>query len=296
MHIQKTDNFTMKKKLILAIIVSLNSLYGMSQINWQANPIGSVFAREGGESPEGTYHAITGGYEVYTIVASDKSFQPASLYYGVNDVDKEKIDAMSPDGKVPTSMNCFLVRIPGGYIMFDTGLPASKGGKTLERLASLGVDPSDVKMIYLTHGHFDHIGGLLNEDGSDVFSKATIYISAPEYNFVKSSMKDSWGQIENAYGERLVIFEFGEVLTNEVLPISAKGHTPGHTAYRLGNLLFIGDIMHGPALQLLDPEICASYDADKSLSIETRKKILSYAVSNSLTVLGAHIPLNGILF
>ena len=59
---------------------------------------------------------------------------------------------------------------------------------------------------------------------------------------------------------------------------------------------FAGDIMHGAALQLIDPTICARYDSDPGQSIKTRNTILDYAVANSLTVLGAHIPANGVLF
>lgn len=284
------------KKLFAFAVFAINSLFCMAQINWQSNPIGAVFAREGGETPEGTFRLTSGGFEVFTIVSSDKVYQPASLYYGVNDDDKERVDKLAPDGKVPTSMNCFVVKTPDGYVMFDTGLPASKGGKTMQRLASLNISPSEIKDIYLTHGHFDHIGGLLDDSGKAVFDKAVIYVPAAELDFIKNTMGETATQIENAYKGRLVVFEPGDILNVNIMSVSAKGHTPGHTAYRLGNLLFIGDLMHGPSLQLLDPDICANYDADRVLAIESRKKILSYAIANSLTVIGAHIPLNGVVF
>lgn len=268
----------------------------MSQINWPTNPVGEVFARQGGSSPEGTFRLMSGGYEVYTIVCSDKSFQPASLYYGENNADKEKVDAMVPDGKVPTSMNCFVVNTPGGYVMFDTGLPESRGGKTLERLASLNIAPEDIKAIYLTHGHFDHIGGLIDDAGRAVYPVATVYVPAGELVFMKKTMADASQLIETAYSGRMVAFEPGDILPGNILPISAKGHTPGHTSYRLGNLIFVGDIMHGQAIQVPDPAICANYDADRTEAIATRIRILDYAVANSLTVLGAHIPCNGVIF
>ena len=84
-------------------------------------------------------------------------------------------------------------------------------------------------------------------------------------------------------------------LARNVLPISAKGHTPGHTAYQLGNLLFVGDLMHGISLQLPDPTICARYDANRPQSIATRTLILRYATAHSLIVLGAHVPGNGVV-
>lgn len=284
------------KKIMVAMAITVSSFYGMAQVNPSANPVGAVFAREGGEMPDGVFRLTCGGYEVFTLASSDKAFQPASLYYGKNGEDKERVDALAPDGKVPTAMNCFLVKTPAGYIMFDTGLPESKGGKTLERLAAISVGSDEVKAVYLTHGHFDHIGGLIDEEGKAVFSEAKVYVPADELSFMRETMEEVTAQIEKAYDGRIVGFEAGEILADNVLPIRATGHTPGHTAYRLGNLLFVGDIMHGAALQMIDPTICASYDADRQQAIDTRDRVLSYAIANSLTVLGAHISLNGVIF
>ena len=284
------------KKIVIVAAMALNSVISMAQVDRAANPIGAVFARQSGETPEGTFRFASDGYEVFTIASSDKAYQPASLYYGENNVDKAKVDALAPDAKVPTAMNCFVVRTTEGYIMFDTGLPESRDGKTVARLASLNIAPAEINAIYVTHSHFDHIGGLLDDDGRAVYSKATLYIPAEELTFMRETMKEACQKIENAYRGRIVTFQWGEILPNNVLPIAAKGHTPGHTAYQLGSLLFVGDLMHGPSIQLIDPTINASYDANSPQSVATRTTILSYAAARSLTLLGAHIPLNGLLF
>ncbi|MDE5878110.1 MAG: MBL fold metallo-hydrolase [Muribaculaceae bacterium] len=183
-------------KVLLAIFtITLNSVFCMAQLNWQNNPVGAVFARQGGETPEGTFRFTNDGYEVYTLVCSDKSFQPASLFYGENNVDKQKVDALAPEGKIPTSMNCFVVRTLNGYIMFDTGLPASKGGKTLERLTSLKISPADITSIYITHGHFDHIGGLLDDAGKAVYPNAKLYIPKAELSFISETMKEAYNEV-----------------------------------------------------------------------------------------------------
>ena len=284
------------KKIIIAALVALNTITCMAQTDWTTNPVGAIFVREGGETPEGTFRMTNGGYEVITVSSSDKGFQPASLYYGPNDTDKAKVDRMAPDGKVPTAMNCFVVKTPEGYIMFDTGLPTARGGKTQQRLKELNIQADDIKAIYLTHGHFDQIGGLVDEAGRAEFRNASVYVATAELAYIRESMGDGGRQIENAYADRIVTFEPGEILPGNVLPIAAKGHTPGHTAYQLGTLLFAGDLMHGIALQLIDPTICANFDADRAGAIASRRRILQYAATRSLTVLGAHVPLNGVIF
>lgn len=267
-------------------------------VNWQNNPVGAVFAREGGTSPEGTFRLTSDGIEVYTLISSPQTefYQPASLFYGDNNADKERVDALAPSGKVASSMNCFFVRANGHNILIDTGLPESRSGMTVKRLASLGVNPESISRIYITHSHFDHIGGLLDETGNAIYPAAEVYISSREMAFMEGSMAEFTSQLKQAYGDRLIVFEPGELLPDGFLAIDAPGHTPGHVVYRIGNLLFAGDILHGMALQLVDPEICANFDADKALAIRSRRNILEYAAANSLTVLAAHVPNNGVIF
>lgn len=283
------------KNLLAMTAIAFGSLVCMAQTDWNTNSVGAAFARQGGETPAGTYRFTCGGYEVFTINTSDKDWQPASIYYGKDDADKEFVDNMAPDGKVPTAMNCFVVNTPQGYLMFDTGIPESKGGRTVERLAALQIKTEDIKAIFLTHGHFDHIGGLIDDTGNAVYSSATLYFPVAELDFIRSTSAEAAGQIERAYADRLVTFTDG-ILPYNVLPLPAPGHTPGHTAYQVGKLLFIGDLMHGISIQLINPSICAFFDADKSKAISSRNVILDYAIQNSLTVLCAHAPLNGVVF
>lgn len=266
--------------------------------NPQRNPVGATFMQKKYEMPRGTYLMSCNGYEIYTIAVSDKvNFsQPASLFYGENDSDRLKVDTVAPSGEIPSSMNCFLVKADGDYILFDAGLSPSKGGMTIQRLTALNLSPTEIKAVFLTHSHSDHIGGLFDESGKAAFPEAIIYISKDEFDYMKGFKAEEIRKIEEAYPDRVKVFGFGEILSHNILPISAKGHTPGHTAFRLGNILFAGDIMHGASIQLLYPEINANYDADRHKAAETRARLLDYAVSNSLTVFGAHIPLNGVLF
>ena len=60
--------------------------------------------------------------------------------------------------RVPArAANTYLVEADNGLVLVDTGMPGSEK-LILKAVASLGRKPSDVKLILLTHRHWDHIG------------------------------------------------------------------------------------------------------------------------------------------
>ena len=93
----------------------------------------------------------------------------------------------------------------------------------------------------------------------------------------------------------LSVTAFGDTLSHGVLAMDAIGHTPGHTAFQLANLLVVGDLMHGYALQKDHPEINSNYDMDKPKSAESRKRIMQYARDNKLLMAGMHLPPPGFM-
>lgn len=202
------------------------------------------------------------------------------------------IDSLGLQGGIPASVSTFLVETGGVRILFDTGngLPDSR---LLSGLSALGVAPADIDYLYLTHFHGDHIGGMMKGD-SVVFPKAEVYAARAEYEAWVNGMPAGKNALQvktmDAYKDRLHLFEFGDVLPGGVAAMSGVGHTPGHTVFQAGRLLVIGDLIHGAALQLEHPEICATYDMDKESAVASRKHFLRYAKDNGLTMAGMHLP------
>ena len=55
--------------------------------------------------------------------------------------------------------NCFLIRGGDDYILVDAGPPQSIK-IFIQKLKQLLIDPAKIKLIFITHGHLDHIGSL----------------------------------------------------------------------------------------------------------------------------------------
>ena len=196
---------------------------------------------------------------------------------------------------IPASVSTFLVQIDGKYILFDAGLGAW-GGQLLNRLIALGVNPDSIGLVYLTHFHADHIAGLVKPGDAGktekVFKNAAVYAGKVEYDAWMNDIpkNDLQKDVMALYKDSLHLFAFGDTLPHGVLAMDAVGHTPGHTAFQLANLLVMGDLMHGYALQKDHPEINSNYDMDKAKSAESRKRLMQYARDNKLLMAGMHLP------
>lgn len=190
---------------------------------------------------------------------------------------------------IPASVCAFLVKTDGKEILFDAanGAPDSQLPSVLE---SLGISHADIDCIFITHMHGDHVGGLMS-NGTAAFPAADLYINKVEYDAWMSmeGQSETLKKIAQAYGERLKTFQSDDVLPYGIQAVEAYGHTPGHTAFRMGDVIIAGDVMHGTALQAKYPEFCAGFDMDKDMSVKTRREILKMA-EEGITVYGMHFP------
>ncbi|MFO7935529.1 MAG: MBL fold metallo-hydrolase [Bacteroidales bacterium] len=64
--------------------------------------------------------------------------------------------AFRPELKADWGFAAF-IESDGHHILFDTG---TDGSILLDNMRKLDIDPSDVEEVFISHNHFDHVGGL----------------------------------------------------------------------------------------------------------------------------------------
>ena len=144
-------------------------------------------------------------------------------------------------------VNFWLYKTDDGYLAVDSGYidypdPAQK-------MKDLGIDPDDVKWVFLTHADCDHAGGIA-EGGPGLFKNAVIYlldkeepmILGKEIRFRKGPFKIK-NPLKRTTGYQLLknhdVINAGNV---EVEILHVPGHTKGHSVYLIdGRILFSGD-------------------------------------------------------
>lgn len=246
-------------------------------------------------APEGVTTRKIDTLTLITLKDNDgEKRMPNKLFYGK--ADSAKVEKLSPEGSVASSISCFVVETQGKRILFDAGNGAAHGGKMLERLRAAGIAPEQIDYIFVTHFHGDHIGGLA-EDGKPLFANAQLYVPDAEYA-AWAAMGNDGGkeavETVDTYGDRLHRFAYTDTLPLGVKAMAAPGHTPGHTVYQTGRLFIAGDLLHGFDLQMQDLDICPAYDMDSAKATESRKHFIDYIRQNKLITAGMHFPDNGV--
>ena len=237
-----------------------------------------------------TQVAFASSIEVISLLDTQGEGNPDLL---IGATDEQKAQYL-PDGKLPSQILAYYVKVSGQGILFDAGLC---DGHIVNELAKNGIEASDVDTILITHLHPDHFGGLLTPEGERAFPNAKVYVGRVERDYWVNTLKNE--NVINALKLYDVQeFEFDDELFGSVKAIEATGHTPGHTVFEVKaddeKLLIVGDIVHFIQIQFPLPEISVKYDTDPDKARESRKKILDYAAENNIPIAGMHITPPGI--
>ncbi|MEI6123785.1 MAG: MBL fold metallo-hydrolase [Bacteroidota bacterium] len=158
-------------------------------------------------------------------------------------------------------VNMFLIKDSNQYVAVDAGNNAEAIGSALK---ALGIDPTLVEAVLLTHTDRDHVAAL------PLFTNAKIYISRPEELMI-TGKKKKFLWFGNSLGNaKYTLLDDGQTLQIGKLTIKGiltAGHTSGSMCYQVNKkYLFTGDI-----LTLKDGHIQSSiklFDMDHEAAIK----------------------------
>jgi glyoxylase-like metal-dependent hydrolase (beta-lactamase superfamily II) len=194
----------------------------------------------------------------------------------------------------------FLVRVGDHLVLLDAGVgdvhnDMFDGGRMLDSLYALGVAPSDIDTIVVSHLHSDHMGWLATMDGS-TFPNATIHVGAADWeHFVEHGQggERRVNLLRKVEAQMALIDTDGVTVVPGVTTRQTPGHTPGHTSTVLSSgedrLIVLGDALHCPA-QLTEPEWHFVFDVDADLAARTRAALVQEAEAPGTTLLPCHFP------
>ena len=218
--------------------------------------------------------------------------------------------AGQPTDKIHLDLDPLLVKSTDRVMLFDTGAGSNFGptaGQLPQSLQEAGVDAQAVTDIFISHVHGDHIGGLLNADGALMFPNAKIHISKPEWKFfsgLKAEQASGMGvqnfdALVKAMKSKVEAFTPGaELVAGVVKAVEIKGHTPGHSGYRItsgsDSLLYIGDAMHSSIISVQKSDWPMSFDSDQKTGAASRASLLAELAGSGQRVYAVHFPFPGL--
>lgn len=229
------------------------------------------------------------------------------------DVESELRARQLPTDHVLSPYTCLLVRSAAECVLVDTGAGglAPGTGQLPQKLQELGVSPQQVTTVVLTHGHPDHIGGVLDVAGKPAFPNARYVMSCVEHEFwaqgpsldrlalepfIKDLMLSSAQRNLPPLEKQLELLAGEAEIAPGIRLLAAPGHTPGHMAVLISSgkeqMLHISDAVLHP-VHLAHPDWRAVFDLDPEAAGNTRQKLLDWAAADRIPVLAYHFPYPG---
>jgi len=245
-------------------------------------------------------HAAENSVErMYVLECGDSRTNDVSMWSPGVDIGKSR----------DFSDNCYLIRHGKDLMLWDTGMSdsiadkpegvkAANGLLTLwvrrtlaSQLGELGVAPTDITHIAISHFHSDHCGN------ANLFTAATLYIQDAEYeaafgpepskfNFVPANYeKLRANPVVKLNGDHDV---FGD---GSVVILSTPGHTPGHQSLlvrlaKQGTVVLSGDMVHFQENWANRRVPARNFDREQSL--RTMERIAALLVEKNARLLINH--------
>jgi glyoxylase-like metal-dependent hydrolase (beta-lactamase superfamily II) len=217
-----------------------------------------------------------------------------------------------PTDQLTPPCNVTLLRDGTNTVLFDVGSGPDfqpTAGKLFEALEAMGLTPDDITHVLFTHGHPDHLWGLLDEFDEPVFPNAEYMIGQAEFDYwtdpdTVTTIGEARATFAVGAARRLAVIADsvrrladGDEPLPGILARLTPGHTPGHLAFELAGptpAMVLGDCIGNHHVAFERPEWASGSDQDKDLAAATRVRLLDQLVADQHAIIGFHLPGGGI--
>jgi glyoxylase-like metal-dependent hydrolase (beta-lactamase superfamily II) len=260
-------------------------------------------------------HRLTVGAFDLTVVSDGHLVLPTSfLAPDAPEGDRAAILAESgaTGAEFNSPTNCTLIRAGRELILVDTGagphfMPSA--GKLADNLAAAGIDRDAITMVVYTHGHPDHLWGVVDEFDEPVFSKARYVVAAAEWDFWHGANALSGLPPERAgfvtgarrgfahIKDKVRMVKPGDDVVTGVRVLATPGHTQGHVSLEVAGgdgVVIGGDALTHALISFRHPEWRPQSDHLPDLAAAMRARLLDRLATDRTRLIGFHLPWPGV--
>ena len=237
------------------------------------------------------------------------------------------------DGELPTDapvaappslvipLSCLVVELPQTRqtVLIDAGFgltpellakPMSSAGRLQDSLRAAGYDLERIDVVLISHFDIDHVAGLYDESGEQIFQKAQYYASADAFEFwsregidLDASPTLPWikkerllvsAHVLKAGGARLKTFHPGDEVLPGIQVLDLPGHAAGQVGFLLSSegekLLYTADAITNTVISVETPEVFNIMDQDPDTAVRVRKELLSSMSEQGWRSFSPHFP------
>jgi glyoxylase-like metal-dependent hydrolase (beta-lactamase superfamily II) len=215
------------------------------------------------------------------------------------------------------AMRCLLVEDNGRLILIDTGIGNKQdarffshyylhGDASLDSsLAEIGFQADDITDVFLTHLHFDHVGGAVKRDGEKLlpaFKNATYWSNKQHWDWAvdpndrekASFLKENILPIQESGQLKYIGTEDGLEFTRDFNLRFVFGHTDAMMlpliSYKGKKILYMADLL--PSVGHLPIPYIMAYDMFPLKTLYEKKIFLNEALENEYILYFEHDPVN----
>lgn len=230
---------------------------------------------------------------------------PKSIWSRTNSSDEQNMCTWA--------MRCLLIEQGNQKILIDTGIGNKQSEKffsyfslygddsLISSLKKVGVKQEEITDVFLTHLHFDHVGGAVLKENELTFPNATYWSNEEHWNWAKNpnAREKASFLLENI----LPIEESGQlkfINSQEECPFDnielhfVSGHTESQMLpiihYQGKKIAFVADLI--PSIGHLPIPYVMAYDTRPLLTLEEKELFLEKAVKENYILFFEHDPIN----